>query len=540
MIRKTTIVNVLLSLILGLSFFTFVYAQDEPPVCIPNGCNNDCPEGCSQNQDPDCHPDGCCGDTKVQSPNGEDPVKFEKCDEGGIETESCTATCGQKMLGWAWADTFGWLSLNSQNCLDKYLDPNLPLEIVCNPGPPDHYVQAAADNTVFGWAWSDNIGWVCFGQSCLGSPPVGNLEINIDSEYDPENPQLIGWAQALSLGDEGWVSLNCENNSSCSDVEYRTQLILGDFNNEQRLTFKGFGWNGASNGTGMGWLWFDPEISEISPWLQTKYGDIYAREGLTAEQEAPGYNATYRILSGGGIEQFRSAKGIDWWVSSEFGPINFPTPETRYSNILGRIDKNSLICDFQGQAECLNNQGKTVVDLSQQPLADSPVMGGEIYYHRGDLNINSAIEFQNAGGFMNGSGTIIVDGDLNISADITYDPSDQLTRFRNLASVAWIISGDLNISSNVGELAGNFIVIGGGQINTCSNDSNCGQYRLTVNGLMMARKFNFNRTYVEKFEVPIHGSEVIIYDGRLLANTPPGLGDFASALPIWRSGIFSR
>jgi len=134
-----------------------------------------------------------------------------------------------------------------------------------------------------------------------------------------------------------------------------------------------------------------------------------------------------------------------------------------------------------------------------------------------------------------------------------------LTKFRNLASVAWIIKGDLKIAPEVKELAGNFIVIGNGSI--CSADpevsspadAGCGQIfscgsltecdgRLTVLGLMMARKFYFKRdlTEAEKKEAVIQGSELIIYDGRLLANTPPGLGDFAQALPIWRSGTFSQ
>ena len=557
MIRKITIFSILMLLMFG---FVFVYAEEPPVECVPNGCNDNCPVGCDQSQDPDCNPNGCCGDNIVQSPNGDNPVKYEKCDEGGVDSESCTETCGQKMLGWAWADTFGWLSLNSDNCQDQYLDPKLSPKIVCRTTSTPHYVQATENNAVFGWAWSDNVGWVCFGQSCLGSPPVGDLEINIDFEYDLDNPQLVGWVKVLSMGNEGWFSLNCENDSSCDIVEYRTQLTLGDFNEEQRLTPKSFAWNGATDSTGMGWLWFEPEISEIPPWLQTKYGDIYARQGLTAEEEAPGYNATYRILSGGDIKQFRSAKGSEWWVSELFGPINFPTPETRYSNILGRLDISSLLCEFQGGLSCINNQGKTVVDLNRSPLLDQSsgqaFLGGNIYFYQGNLNITSEIELMNAIGFSNSSGTIIIDGDLTIDANIIYDPSDALTRFRNLASVAWIVTGDLNISSNVEELAGNFIIIGDGnncnsdpeihvigcgEIDTCyQNDSGCSQHRLTVNGLMMARKFNLNRTYTAKYEVPVQGSEVILYDGRLLANTPPGLGDFAAALPIWRSGIFSR
>ena len=49
----------------------------------------------------------------------------------------------------------------------------------------------------------------------------------------------------------------------------------------------------------------------------------------------------------------------------------------------------------------------------------------------------------------------------------------------------------------------------------------------------MARKFNFERQYAN-FEV---GSEVIVYDGRIIANTPPGMEDITKALPVWRLGI---
>ena len=58
---------------------------------------------------------------------------------------------------------------------------------------------------------------------------------------------------------------------------------------------------------------------------------------------------------------------------------------------------------------------------------------------------------------------------------------------------------------------------------------------------MMAKIFKFDRTFTDLQGVPLPGgSEIIIYDGRLLANTPPGLGDFAKALPIWRAGTFER
>jgi hypothetical protein len=47
---------------------------------------------------------------------------------------------------------------------------------------------------------------------------------------------------------------------------------------------------------------------------------------------------------------------------------------------------------------------------------------------------------------------------------------------------------------------------------------------------MLAKKFNFERLW----QSAERGSEQVIYDGRVLANTPPGMADLMSALPIWR------
>jgi hypothetical protein len=53
---------------------------------------------------------------------------------------------------------------------------------------------------------------------------------------------------------------------------------------------------------------------------------------------------------------------------------------------------------------------------------------------------------------------------------------------------------------------------------------------LTVRGLMLTKKFRFERLW----QSAERGSEQVIYDGRVIANTPPGMADLMSALPIWR------
>ncbi len=534
-----------------------------------------------------------CGDGVVSSPN--DDGLFEKCDEGS-NTARCTAICGAKMMGWGWGDNIGWVSINDDNCQPQYLDPNVPASACANQ-PIQYYSQFNANDRLVGWAWSDNIGWICFGEQCDATRicefttdpcdpadygtviPSGGWTADVVNDGSP-NPPVTGWGKAVALGDSGLISLSCQNDTPpCSASNYQVRIGLTDFGGscsvtrttacqtaadcpngescfiEQRFGLSGWAWNQTQAGPGLGWIEFGTLGYTIPPWLQTKYGDIYAKKGLTGE-ESPSYNATYRILSGGGIVNFKSARGQGpEWISPEFGPINFPTPETRYSNILGKLDVSSLLCNFGTNNSCINQFGRTVVKITSQADITLP-LNGKIYYHDGDLTINDSIEFSNSTDFSSGAGTIIVDGNLTINANSAYDNSDALTRFRNLASVAWIIKGDLYVSPSVSDLAGNFIAIGNGQavcsqdpevsvpgcgeIHSCYNSTAC-KNRLTVSGLMMTRKFFLNREFpLGDQEASIRGSEIIIYDGRLLANTPPGLADFANSLPIWRSETFSR
>lgn len=525
-----------------------------------------------------------CGDFDVQSPN--DAGKLEKCDDGPLGSDVCTNACGQKLLGWAWADTFGWASFNNSNCNIDGEENYLYLDSAVPPGscplqPITHFIQVDVDDNVLGYAWSDSVGWICFGDQCNDTNVCNGQSECEPSDFGSDDPPgsavqsfanlladgtIVGWAKILSEGDNGWVSLNCENTeicgtcdagfcsnwgTSCSTDEECTFKVLytqANFNDTTAQTLNGWGWNSNDNGEGIGWIQFNPPIGEILPWLQTKYGDIYARGDISGNPiPNTAYNATYRILSGGSVSQFSSLSDDNLFVSPFFGPIDFPTPDTRYSNVLGQLDLGGLIDRADGDE----------TDIT-------PLLGGLIYYISDDLIIGTGgiflPQFDNGVGFEDGSGTIIVEGDLIIKSDILYDPTGGTDRFRNLASVAWIVLGDLQIDGSVKKLAGNFIILGNadgnnndgescltaidlagcGQILSCFPGGNCDN-RLTVSGLMMAKIFDFQRTFVDDIGVPIPGgSEIIIYDGRLLANTPPGLGDFAKALPIWRAGTFER
>jgi len=568
--KSSLLILIVTLLIVGLYSTMTVYGQEEPSEKI-------------------------CGDSKVDKPN--DDGVYERCDEGG-ETESCTAQCGQKLFGWGWGDTFGWLSLNSDNC--NYLECDIPASVCQDAG--NYYVQVEADtnqadDNLKGWAWSDNIGFVCFGASCDSTQicqfsggscnaadyglaaPANGWRALVESKN--ENPEVFaGWGKVVNLGDQGWLSLNCDNSDAtggpyCNTAEHLMAVIEKDLGCRDTGQLKkvpmlsGFAWNDQIDGVGLGWVSFDPEISPLEPWLQTKYSDIYSRLGVRSKTgEAPGYNATYLILAKGAIVDFISARG-DAWLDPNYGPIDFPTPQTRYSNVLGSLDVDGILCSFI-DGQCVNAYSQKVLAIdsmsdlpAQVGLPLNKYLSGNIYYADDSLTIDEpgAIQFTNQTGFGNGAGTIIVNGDLTVNSNIIYDNTDRLTKFRNLASAAWVVKGDLKIGPDVTDLAGNFIVLGDSAIEKCPPDTgderqelaSCGQfyscypnspascasYPLRVSGLVMAKKFYFDRTFVDKYAAVKEGSEIVIYDGRLLANIPPGLADFAEALPIWRSGTFA-
>ncbi|NUM25538.1 MAG: hypothetical protein HUU49_02820 [Candidatus Buchananbacteria bacterium] len=185
-------------------------------------------------------PPAVCGDGIVQSPNSDG--LFEKCDESG-DTPRCTASCGAKLMGWAWSENFGWLSLNSDNCDWKYLAPGVSTS-ACTDQTVTYYTQIDANNQVTGFSWADSIGWVCFGQQCDPSRicefatggcnpadygsliPSGGWAATATAN-GTDNPPIVGWAKAIALGDNGLISLGCDDN--CSSSDYQVRLTEGDF-----------------------------------------------------------------------------------------------------------------------------------------------------------------------------------------------------------------------------------------------------------------------------------------------------------------------
>ncbi|MCX6784731.1 MAG: PKD domain-containing protein, partial [Candidatus Komeilibacteria bacterium] len=177
---------------------------------------------------------------------------------------------GGKVNGWGWSPNWGWLSLNCENIYNGIT------AVLCKrngQGRANYGLEIDdADYSLNGYAWSDSLGWVCFGKTCTsqGLTPDGSAAHLIISVTDGS---LSGWAKVMSLGEEGWLRLD--------DPEHPAFNVR--FNSSTQ-SLEGLAWGAAqdpANGIfyGLGPIDFNKSFTSY-PWLETKYGNIYSLGGL--------------------------------------------------------------------------------------------------------------------------------------------------------------------------------------------------------------------------------------------------------------------
>ena len=389
--------------------------------------------------------------------------------------------------------------------------------------------------------------WLGSYENDSGDPhPIGVLEfpedlttidhptfVNTEPYWDPGTKKIHGWARLRSIYDEGsdvgnnydwgWVKLNGTNTDN--NEEYSVYYDSGT----NRLSGWAWSGNGTSDGTtvtvldgtGLGWFQFDLIIEDTAgkPYLYVQEGDIYSGRAIIGESGLP-ENATYLILAEGTITDFTSEQGVDY-EEQNFAELDLPTEST------GQIYRSN-IADIDVPGLEAGKYGNEVVELTGT-FAPGTALGNKVYVQDSDLTIDNDVTITHTLSEP-GNGTIIVKGDLYIDEDINYLPTPTLNNINELPSAAWIVLGDIIIDDSVRNLSGVFISLkngagAGGKISTGT-----GIVPLTVSGAMIAYEFDFQREGVQE-EQAAAPSEKIIYDGRLLANSPPGLQDFAKTLP---------
>jgi hypothetical protein len=152
---------------------------------------------------------------------------------------------GHNFEGWAWSETFGWVSFNSVHTTTPS-----PGSLAGNYGVNLRY----SDGRVSGYAWSEHVGWINFNNT-----PPNHVR------YDRISGEFIGSANVVVLGAQG--ELRLRNVTPTFGVSALTiDQTSADYG---KLT--GWAWNGngtvpATNGIGVGWLSFNNASGGGSPY----------------------------------------------------------------------------------------------------------------------------------------------------------------------------------------------------------------------------------------------------------------------------------
>lgn len=449
---------------------------------------------------------------------------------GAADAVACQGICAS-----APPASTGWLNFHPNPLPDSstYGDTvNCPAGSIY-PAPPCHAAEVDTVNKkeISGWARLETL--AAYGDTILGTSNKNN--------------------------DWGWVLLRGTN--AADNQEFG---LLYTNNSFSGWVFSGGGTvpSGSYDPTvGLGWMNFFPSTSESNPndpYLSTINGDVYAAGGIinpNGDLSPTQYNATFLIVGNADTGEsefvnFTTAVGEDGTLGT-YGALNLPNSENEYRSELGRLDFDKLLTTDERDKNAYNDQVSTLDTIDD--LESNLFLDGQVYV-LGDANeptdttviIDHAMTFLNGtalsstGKDYDGSGVFVINGNLEIDANLFYEQSS-LVDVSNLASVAWIVRGNLTIGPNVSQLVGSFFVIGdadqsdGVVNNGMVTTEPASASQLVVYGLMMGQGFHFQRTYkgVIGDDQP---AEFIYYDGRVLVNTPPGLRDFASTLPIFENG----
>ncbi len=517
--------------------------------------------------------------------------KIPGCTPNGVDYK-VKLDSNNKITGYAWSSNIGWVCFGSD----------------CDIDPPSGLKEASFSSTtgeIIGWAKVLSLGdkgWIklgsessvanvvsptspapqCFdcAKKCVATTTIQIVEGEITqdvvectewSETDFESCKTCytvtrfdnanipaGTPDGLAVwGGNGAFCSTCSNcSSTISRSGTGSRIACSACNSCKRYgsnmesgIIHGWGWNGNGTTTdgAVGWLNFPYSYTAgiVFPWLETQYGSLYSTKKVTQKAAVTGNNATYCILAESINSNIKSLS----CESPSINNINISYPgETKqvYRNALGKIDVKGLLTTTTTAS--INKYGNKVEIFKN----DSLILpwNNKVYYVKG-LIVGSNLTILNGTGDIKGNGTIIVDGDLVINANIRYQNS-AVTDIKNLASVAWIVLGDVIVGPNVTTTAGAFIVLGRGGACQYENETSCSsnaidypKYKnngygiffsgsssnsLTVLGMIAAKSFDFRRSYADLTQ----GAERIIYDGRLIANPPPGLKGFAEGLPIIR------
>ncbi|MDO8435360.1 MAG: hypothetical protein Q7S89_01630 [bacterium] len=459
--------------------------------------------------------------------------------------------------GWAWANLFRFFSLSCDD--ERVWNPGFNPQIASNFGID------VSNNELSGYAWSPFLGWLCVGTSCgAAQTPKGDAP---RATVSAQTKAVSGWARTLSLNSDysgGWVALDCSSaGGACAGAGQPQCPGWCTVYDPVRGTLSGWGWNGSDRGTGVGWINFDPGLApapRYTPWVRTDFGDVYGQKGFSATNPAQAgeANATYLLVGSGPIDRWITSmqQPAGWpggkpWPDTAFDRLEVPRKFNQYRTSVGTLYIDDLITPVDGSK---NRFGQDVVEVNDVHTLDDAPLGNRVYHLRGAIQIAQPLVFKNGTKSSRtdrinpgGHGLIVIDGTLDVNANVRYENTIVRSTIQNLASAGWVVRAPpcvgalcpegeppiadiVRVDPAVENMVGTILIEGG--IRTGSDVGN--PKHLMIAGGVIARRFTFERIFTDNASGNRIGAERIVSDGRGQSNPPPGFTDLIRALPVFQ------
>lgn len=126
----------------------------------------------------------------------------------------------QNIKGWAWSETIGWISFNSNGCDDNTDGKSDGVPDGCPPAGStiaDYGVNIeSSGGRLSGHGWSENVGWLSFNRGETGAPPSDDpcpsggciAKVVPSGQFLKSDVNVEGWARALAACDSVPCSLS--------------------------------------------------------------------------------------------------------------------------------------------------------------------------------------------------------------------------------------------------------------------------------------------------------------------------------------------
>jgi len=526
---------------------------------------------------------------------------------------------GDEIYGWGWSSNLGWIcfgkTCDPQNiCNGSGSNPCYPNDFgTMNPPDGGWNLKKDARGMIVGWGkvlslgdlgrihfgqgfsvntelvFGDDKGQTCYDcqKKCIEyavnedgkqtDDCLNYSETDFDScnlcftavKFDSQNLPINSVDSVFGgSGNSCSDCSNCSKTISNDGVSFRIKCancnncyLYGGGIDQQNGEIIGWAWNGneePASQVGVGWIQLRPlggESGVVYPWLQTLYGTVFSKNKIRQKSLVSGINATYCIISQD-VYNFTSGKCVDNFKNIMIDFPKIQTKDTVYKNALGKIDLVGLTkTDKTINSTNYNKYGnKLNIYRANTYWGKEMTLNNEVFVINGDLSLAQGFKINNATNGQKGGGLVVVNGNLHIKSDYDYG-QEKIETINQMASVAWVVKGDVIVDSNVKKIVGAFMVLGNNDIclqengQPCSANVDYPKYKqngygvffssfssqqLTVGGLIVSKALDFRRQYSNI----LSGSESIIYDGRFIANPPPGMKDFFGNLPIVRDFNF--